>query len=686
MLREFQTLKVNSTKSQVINSRAAKAYYCVVSALLFLVLANAVAASLRTVSDLDMGWHLATGRWVVQHHAIPSTDVLSYTSVGQHWIYSPFADVLLYLTYRVAGYPGLSALCLLVCVMTVAYLVRRRDLASLVLAMFAINPIAFRAAPRADLFSALFLAIFLGELWDFHRGAGKRLWVLPLAMLIWVNFHPGFILGLAVIGAYLTFEAGEMFFAGRRDAAQLRLRTTCPWLAGTIAITLINPWGINLYLASFALSGVQGGQAAAWEFSPYGWSRHLAWELFDFRYYENGFLWLMIVAVLVVAFALRRRRLGVVPIQAIALYLALQHVRYIGLFCVVTTILGATLLGEAFSIEPMAAPARNDPHKPKPLLRVPPMIALVFVCAIGAIIVLHINDFVSDRTHVVYSTYSRFGLGESSWFPERAAAFIRHERLPGNVFEEYELGGFAAWSLGPEYLDFIDGRNVNPAVLEVERKLLRLSPDSPLWQAAADRWGINVLLIPEAEPNAEAVVRRDAMRYCESQNWRPVYMDELSLVLLRNVPANRSWIDRLQIDCRTQQLMPPKAAARKDLYDFYINAGGLLSVLNRDQESERTMLRASELYPKDPNARLLLGQFYLNRMMLDQAEAQFRASLALNETEDAWTDLGALYLQEMRLQEAARAYTRALQFSADPAPLYRQLAQIESWQQLQKGR
>ena len=65
-------------------------------ALIILALLYAIFAGLHTVFDLDMGWHLATGRYVVQHHVIPRTDVLSYTSTGTEWIYPPFAGVLLY--------------------------------------------------------------------------------------------------------------------------------------------------------------------------------------------------------------------------------------------------------------------------------------------------------------------------------------------------------------------------------------------------------------------------------------------------------------------------------------------------------------------------------------------------------------------------------------------------------------
>ena len=40
-------------------------------------------AGLRTLTVTDLGWQLATARWIVQRHEIPSTDVFSYTAQGQ---------------------------------------------------------------------------------------------------------------------------------------------------------------------------------------------------------------------------------------------------------------------------------------------------------------------------------------------------------------------------------------------------------------------------------------------------------------------------------------------------------------------------------------------------------------------------------------------------------------------------
>ena len=231
-----------------------KYYRAVRVIFICLVLVSALCAGLHTVGDSDMGWHLATGRWVIQHHQIPRTDVLSFTSPGKEWTYPPFAGVLLFLVYSAFSYAGLSWFCALACLAVVAYLVRRGDLCSALLAMLAVASIATRTAARADLFTTLFFALFLGELWAYHRGLRSRLWLLPVIMLLWVNLHPGFIAGIAAIGAYLLIEISDLPFAGRRQAVLFRLRRVWPWLAASVAATLLNPWGARI-LCRFAQPG-----------------------------------------------------------------------------------------------------------------------------------------------------------------------------------------------------------------------------------------------------------------------------------------------------------------------------------------------------------------------------------------------------------------------------------------------
>lgn len=115
-----------------------------------LALAYALVAGLRTVADFDVGWLLALGRYLVTHHAVPRTDVLSYTASGKPWIYPPFGGALLYLVYTVGGFAALSWLNAFACAAVVAVAVGRPRTLTCALAIFAVPSIAFRTAPQPN--------------------------------------------------------------------------------------------------------------------------------------------------------------------------------------------------------------------------------------------------------------------------------------------------------------------------------------------------------------------------------------------------------------------------------------------------------------------------------------------------------------------------------------------------------
>src|SRR5262245_8429197 len=50
------------------------------------VLVVAASFALRKLDDFDTFWHLAAGRFIARHAAIPATDVLSHTVRDHPWI------------------------------------------------------------------------------------------------------------------------------------------------------------------------------------------------------------------------------------------------------------------------------------------------------------------------------------------------------------------------------------------------------------------------------------------------------------------------------------------------------------------------------------------------------------------------------------------------------------------------
>src|ERR1700728_5041704 len=55
--------------------------------LVLLTLGYALLAGLKTVVDFDLGWQMATGRYLVAHHTISRTELFSYTAPASEWIY-----------------------------------------------------------------------------------------------------------------------------------------------------------------------------------------------------------------------------------------------------------------------------------------------------------------------------------------------------------------------------------------------------------------------------------------------------------------------------------------------------------------------------------------------------------------------------------------------------------------------
>src|SRR4051794_13216605 len=66
-----------------------------------------LATSPRTFDDGDVSWHVAAGRWMLAHRAIPTTDPFSFTAYGHPWIAMEWlADIVFAAAYNMATYAG----------------------------------------------------------------------------------------------------------------------------------------------------------------------------------------------------------------------------------------------------------------------------------------------------------------------------------------------------------------------------------------------------------------------------------------------------------------------------------------------------------------------------------------------------------------------------------------------------
>lgn len=661
--------------------------------LIVLALSYGFLAGFHTVHNTDMGWQLATARYVVQHHTIPSTDVLSYRTYGAEWLYPPFAGVIFYGIFGAFGYAGLVWFCSLLLMATIACLLRSPSRPGsgvrAALAMMAVPALALHAIARADIFSQLFFTIFLVVLWRFHESgygaagepeatAQRRphlwLWLLPALMVLWVNLHPGYVAGLGLVVAFVLIELLELPYPQRRGAALGRLREAWPALAATFPATLLNPFGTRLFKAPLILGGLHGNglpseTVTEWQSIPV--SLTALSKALDWRNFESSFWWLAMIAVFAIAVALWRRRLEAALLLGAALYSAVQHVRFWAMFAVVVVVVGSSCLMDAWA-EMRTRSTGAAPEAGKWVRS----LGVIAACALGAVTCVRMADLVTDRHYQTRFVLCRFGTGEGWWYPERAMGFMQREHVPGNLFTTLELGGYVTWRLGPENPDFVDARQVTSEAGHELDALLASSIDSPLWHAEADRWNINVLLIPMSREGGMG--HKNLTPLCQSNEWRPVYLDEVSLLLLRNRPKNQPWIQRYGVDCQTHIFTPPEHASRNEMGNFYANAGVILLYQGRTDEAANAMEKAEELMPYDATVHVYQGWIYSAQGRTDDVEREYKAALSLLPNEESYLlGLGQFYMQHRRFGEARPLIERAAGVSRNPANEYGLLGIID---------
>jgi tetratricopeptide (TPR) repeat protein len=620
-----------------------------------LAIVYALFAGLHTVDDFDTGWQIATGRYIVQHNTIPSTDVLSYTVAGAEWVYPWLGQVILYLTFAVAGFTGLSLLACAATVGTTAALLWERRTATALLAVVAVPSIVYRTNARSELFTTVLFAVFFVLLWRYHRGARVRLWALPLCMLMWVNLHPGFVAGFACIGAYLLLEAES--WPREREAVIARLRRIAPWLAASVVVTLVNPWGYKIFVTAARQSqSVRELGSFIGEWARPQLSAAMLPQVFSVRDPDASFWWLLLSGAAGVLVALWRKQFAVAVILGSAVVLGLRYLRFQGLAAILIVVLGgAALSGISWT----------DATRKR--------IAVTALAVLTLVTGLRAFDLVTNRVYVRTGQIAEFGVGPSWWYPVRAADFIRKHRPVPQVFNPYTLGGFTAWWLGPEYKTYTDGRAIpfGTELLLHQQELLNTNPDDAIWKEELATRNINTIFFSVAR--YAGLSSAPLRAFCDSEIWVLAYLDETGAVFVRK-PRDAGGPG---LRCASTAIPPSNDGSRIGRFNHDANAAAVLFVLGRSDEALRAADSAAQLYD-DGNLQLTRGQILQSMGRDDDAERAYRLATEWKRSDAMYLALARFYAAQKRYPEAEDALNRSAALSYEPHQRWRQMGQLHN--------
>ncbi len=482
--------------------------------MLLAVGALAVLLAWREEASTDIGFHIAGGRWILEHGAWPQVDSFTWTLAGRPYVdMNGLFQVALCLAYRGGGMIGVGLLKVAFALATFGVLwisARRRGVESPALLGigFAIALLTWEARlnPRPELVSGLCLA---AQLYLLRRHADTNdhrfLFATVPLQLVWVYFHSLSFFGIAVLGLY----AGASLVGGLRRRAVDPL----PWLvlAAAIAVLFLNPYGLRGVAWQWSLGPrVREGNVFAdflgELFSPFSARADRFRSLVFFK---------IMLGATAVALVARARRIALFDWAVVVLFgaLAAMKMRFVATFAVA-----------ALPVALEAASASIGRALERRTATVAVLAAIALVC----------QQTVSGGLYA-YDRYPfRFGYGESrAVFPVGTARTLAESSLGGPLFNAMEFGGYLEQHL-PREKAFVDGR------LEVMDEdfyrpyLSAVFGDG--WDALERRWQPAVALVPA---NARRLVRR----LLDAPGWALVDVDAVSFLFARVTPDHLAAIE-----------------------------------------------------------------------------------------------------------------------------------------------
>jgi len=175
--------------------------------LVAVLLIPAVLGSSQTIfNDGDVSWHIATGQWIVDHHAIPRTDPFSFTWFGKPWVPIEWLSEVLYASaYRLSGYAGVAALvtAVLMALHAMIFLNASRWVRSSLLPIVAMDFVLIpMLSARPHVLTWPLLAFWTWLMLRAREQDRAPPLIAAALMAVWANLHGGFVFGLAIAAAF----------------------------------------------------------------------------------------------------------------------------------------------------------------------------------------------------------------------------------------------------------------------------------------------------------------------------------------------------------------------------------------------------------------------------------------------------------------------------------------------------
>jgi hypothetical protein len=488
---------MNAVVSRTLSPRSTEAVLRVAVWCAFLVVLS------FTSADPDLWGHVRFGMDILRDGHMPQFDTYSFAS-DRLWINHEWgAEVLAAAAYELMGNAGLVLLKLMLVCPVLLFLDRAlrcegvhstfaRDIASGAAILVTLSQ-AHHVRPQ--LFSLLLFSILLYALLDMRRGRVRTMYLLPLVFAAWANLHGGWIVG----GAVLAIWTAALLVTGER-----RLVVVSLGVGGvSLLATLLTPYGVTLWGFLRETVGFQRPEILEWQ-----------------PVYVTGwpFVVLWVIALLIVALGIRLEAAHSIPLERMAVVVALgiasfKVSRLLAFFGLAAVFFFAPAIGRAYQRRQAARRAR-----PTGLFRFG---FLLVGTAVGVMAVAFVRN-----------NLWQLRLDSASMPEAQAISALADQPGRKRVLVWFNWGEYAIWHLPSRMQVSIDGRRETVYSDRLQTRHFDFFYDRPGGAALPDDLAADYIWIPRVLPVAQ--------RLHSDPHWFTLYEGDQSVIFARSGIARQT--------------------------------------------------------------------------------------------------------------------------------------------------
>lgn len=537
----------------------------VVAACLVFLWCGVLVSRQINLSTADLGRHIKNGEILLlgtsqERNAVLHTNFYSYTNtdepfINHHW----GSGVFFYSIHNSFGFTGDSVIYVILTLLAFLpfYLVAQKQAGTavaLAVSVLVLPIVTSRKEVRPEVFTYVFAGLYYYLLSNSTLRIAKyglksiQFWIIPISMILWVNLHIGFIVGIGVVGIFWLVQGGFRMYDLRckngnkilavsflKNLWDDRFKNLTIILVSTIVASLISPFGLKGLLYPINI------------FRKYGYMIVENQSVFFLERLNitNGMYFgffktlVVLTAVSFVGVAIKKYieyRKHVTQEDSMDIKMLWVN----GVLCMSFTFLAGLAIRNfpLFGLFALPALAYNiSVLMPKMLAGIEKKVLIggFLVLALG--IFLRVSGDIQERGE-------QFGVGLMPG-ASLAGNFYITQKIQGPLFNNYDIGGYLIYYLGGKQKVFVDNRPEAYPIPFFQNAYIPAQEREEEWLKLDKEHAFNSIFFyyHDATPWAQTFL----LRMVRNPEWAPVYVDNYNLIFVRRTRQNEEIIKKFEV-------------------------------------------------------------------------------------------------------------------------------------------